>query len=104
MIERRLTKEEKEECRAHFKDYKLPKGKIPKHIVNDIVEGYSAIFRGVAEMPAINMMPECKHEDDSTDVYARILLQCIQKGNPYRYPKELLDEWKRLEELGYPYD
>lgn len=104
MIDHELTKEEKEFCRAYFKDYKLPSGKLSDIVVFDITTGYSAIFRNEAEMPAINLMPECIKADDATDCYARILLKCIQEGKPYRYPKELLEEWKRFDELGYPYD
>lgn len=104
MIEHELTKEEKEDYRAYFKDYKLKSGKLSDSVVFDITTGYSAIFRDEAEMPAINMMPECIEADDATDCYARILLKCIQDGKPYRYPKALVEERKKLEELGYPYD
>lgn len=104
MINRELTKKEKEDYRAYFKDYKLPSGKLDNNIIFDITTGYRAIFRNETEMPAINLMPECIESEDATSCYAIILLKCIQNGKPYSYPKELVEEWKRLEELGYPYD
>lgn len=104
MIDYELTKEEKENYRAYFKDYKLPSGKLSNVAISDITTGYRAIFGKDEEMPTINLMPECKYEYDGSDTRARILLKCIQEGKPYSYPKELLEEWKKFEDLGIPYD
>lgn len=83
-----------------FKDYSLPAGEVSASARMSIQEGYNVFFDN-AEIPPANMMPEC---DGDINEYYRILLGCIQKGEPYRLPADAREERERLDKMGIAYD
>lgn len=90
----------KEFTREYFADFSLPDGEVSHDAQSSIMRGYSVLFDD-AEIPTANMMPEC---NGSLDEYHRILLKCIQKGEPYRLPDDIREERERLEKMGIAYD
>lgn len=90
----------KEFTREYFATFTLPDGEVSDGDKMSICDGYVALF-GDAEIPTANMMPEC---NGSLDEYHRILLKCIQKGEPYRLPDDIREECERLDKLGIAYD
>lgn len=98
-----IDDEAKKECRKFIQKYKWPKGKLSRIEKDEIFEAYRVVFPG-SDKPPMNMMPESRYEEDPEEVYHRVLLDCILQGKPYRLPKEEEEEWKKLDELGIPYD
>jgi hypothetical protein len=90
----------KEFTREYFADFSLPDGEVSRDAQLSIIDGYVALF-GDAEIPTANMMPEC---NGNLDEYHRILLKCIQKGEPYRLPDDVREERERLDRMGATYD
>lgn len=90
----------KEFTREYFANFSLPDGEVSRDAQLSILDGYVALF-GDAEIPTANMMPEC---NGSLDEYYRILLKCIQKGEPYRLPDDVREERERLDRMGAAYD
>lgn len=96
-----MNKEElKSFTQQFFKDYSLPAGEVSASARMSIRDGYDALF-GDAEIPPANMVPEC---DGDINEYYRILLKCIQEGEPYRLPADVAEERKRLDKADAVYD
>lgn len=86
----------KEAIKKYFKDFKYKRGDV--RMRGEIRSAYNALF---GENPGVQYMREA---EGSPDKYAEILLDCIQRGKPYKMRKEDEEELAKLDAEGIPHD
>ena len=86
----------KEEIKNYFKGIKYEKGDV--RMRGEIISAYNALW---GENPGVQYMREA---EGSPDKYTEILLECLQKGEPYKMSKADEDELARLDAEGILHD